>query len=372
MDWVIVAAIVLAGVLIAGAVVFSRRRPPDEQLGGRLAQMADTQTAGQAQIGERLQAQERALAKLMEERLHSVTTRVNDSLEKTTEQQRTALNDLRERLVKIDVAQKNITELSRDVVGLQDILGNKQARGAFGEVQLRDLVDAVLPPAARKYQALVGGNKRADCLLLLPKPPGPMVVDAKFPLESYHLWLAAGDDAGRKAARRTLAADVRKHIDDIATKYIVPGETAESALMFLPSEAVYAELHASFQDVIEASYKARVFIVSPTTLWATLNTMRAVMKDVRMREAAGLIQLEVGKLANDVRLLDDRTAKLQRHFGQVSEDVRDVRISAEKIVKRGDNIQSLQVLDQATPADDAVGDDADPDLLTRDGPRLVS
>ena len=377
MDWLIVAAIVVAGGLIAGALVATRRRqgePLEQELGGRLAQMADSQTAGQAQIGERLQAQERALAKLMEERLHSVTTRVNDSLERTTRQQRTALDELRERLVKIDAAQKNITDLSRDVVGLQDILGNKQARGAFGEVQLRDLVDAVLPPGARRYQALVGGNKRADCLLLLPNPPGPMVVDAKFPLESYRAWLAAGDDAGRKVARRTLAADVRKHIDDIATKYIVPGETAESALMFLPSEAVYAELHASFQDVIEASYRARVFIVSPTTLWATLNTMRAVMKDVRMREAAGLIQVEVGKLAEDVLRLDKRTASLQKHFGQVAEDVREVRISAEKIVKRGDDIQSLQLADD-TSGDDGeiiVEDKAAADLLTRDGPRLVS
>lgn len=376
MDWVIVAAIVLAGGLIAGALVATRRRqrePLAQELGGRLAQMADTQTSGQAQIGERLQAQERALAKLMEERLHNVTVRVNDTLERTTAQQRTALDALGERLVKIDAAQKNITELSRDVVGLQDILGNKQARGAFGEVQLRDLVDAVLPPSARQYQALVGGTKRADCLLMLPNPPGPMVVDAKFPLESYRAWLAAADDAGRKVARRTLAADVRKHIDDIATKYIVPGETAESALMFLPSEAVYAELHASFNEVIEASYKARVFIVSPTTLWATLNTMRAVMKDVRMREAAGLIQVEVGKLAEDVLRLDKRTANLQKHFGQVSEDVREIRISAEKIVKRGDDIQLLQVADEGADDRETIVDDvAEADLLTRDGPRLVS
>lgn len=378
MELILVALIIAAGMVGAAVVLVLARRPKADasaqelvghELVGRLGQMAESQAAAQALLAERLQTQERALAKLVDERLHVVTTRVNDSLEKTTQQQRTALDDLRERLVKIDAAQKNITELSQDVVGLQDILGNKQARGAFGEVQLRDLVDAVMPPSARQYQAPIGNNRKADCLLMLPNPPGPMVVDAKFPLESYHTWIGAGDDAARKVARRTLAADVRKHIDDIAQKYIVPGETAEAALMFLPSEAVYAELHASFQDVIEVSYKARVFIVSPTTLWATLNTMRAVMKDVRMREAAGLIQQEVGKLANDVRLLDDRTAKLQRHFGQVTDDVRNVRISMEKIIKRGDDIQSLQL------ADDRESGEADPpetDLLTREPPRLVS
>ena len=380
MELVLVAVVIAVGLVAAAAILAMAGRqraaaaPAEVPLAQALAaQLADSQNAAQVTLTERLQAQERALIKLVDDRLHAVTTRVGDSLEKTTQHQRTALDDLKERLVKIDAAQKNITELSRDVVGLQDILGNKQARGAFGEVQLRDLVDAVLPPAARQYQAPVGDNRKADCLLMLPNPPGPMVVDAKFPLESYHAWIGAEDETVRKTARRTLAADVRKHVDDIAQKYIVPGETAEAALMFLPSEAVYAELHANFQDVIEVSYKARVFIVSPTTLWATLNTMRAVMKDVRMREAAGLIQLEVGKLADDVVRLDKRTAALQKHFGQVTEDVHGIRISTEKIIKRGDDIQSLQLADET--GGDPGGDETDPpeaDLLTREPPRLVS
>lgn len=316
-------------------------------LAGRLAQLAETQAATQAQLAERLQAQERALSRAVEERLADMAKRLDDGLQQSSHRQATTLHDLRERLAVIDAAQKNITELSAQVVSLQDILSNKQSRGAFGEIQLADLVQSTLPPSAYEFQATLAGGKRVDCLLKLPNPPGPIGVDAKFPLESWHLLRAAKDDAERTQAGRAFAADILKHVRDIAEKYIVPGETAESALMFLPSEAIYAELHANFPEVVEKSYRAKVWIVSPTTLMATLNTVRAVLKDARMREQAGLIQKEVRLLLDDVGRLDSRVAQLDKHFVQAAEDIRQIRISTDKVVKRADRIESVQVGDDA-------------------------
>lgn len=316
-------------------------------LAGRLAQLAETQTAAQTQLGERLQAQERALAKTVEERLADMAKRMDDGLQQSSHRQATSLHDLRERLAVIDAAQKNITELSAQVVSLQDILSNKQTRGAFGEIQLADLVQAALPPSAYEFQATLPGGKRVDCLLKLPNPPGPIGVDAKFPLESWHLLRRAKDEAEKLVAGRAFATDILKHVRDIAEKYIIPGETAESALMFLPSEAIYAELHANFPEVVEKSYRAKVWIVSPTTLMATLNTVRAVLKDARMREQAGVIQKEVRLLLDDVGRLDGRVAQLDKHFVQAAEDIRQIRISTDKVVKRADRIEAVQVGDEA-------------------------
>ncbi|MGE5546677.1 MAG: DNA recombination protein RmuC [Solirubrobacterales bacterium] len=312
-------------------------------LTGRLAQLADTQAAAQAALAERLQAQERALAKAVEERLADMSKRMDDGLQQASHRQATTMHELRERLAVIDAAQKNITELSAQVVSLQDILSNKQARGAFGEIQLADLVKGVLPPFAYEFQAQLGEGRRVDCLLKLPNPPGPIAVDAKFPLESYHLLRNARDEAERVQAGRAFGTAILKHVRDIAERYIVPGETAESALMFLPSEAVYAELHANFPDVVEKSFRAKVWIVSPTTLMATLNTVRAVLKDARMREQAGVIQKEVRSLLDDVGRLDDRVAALGKHFDQASEDIRQIRISTDKVTKRADRIESVQL-----------------------------
>lgn len=318
-------------------------------LGGRLAQMAETQASAQAHMAERLQAQERALARAVEERLADMAKRLDDGLQQSAHRQAVTMHDLRERLAVIDAAQKNITELSAQVVSLQDILSNKQSRGAFGEIQLADLVQSILPPSAYEFQATLGGGKRVDCLLKLPNPPGPIGVDAKFPLESWHQLRQARDEAEKTLAGRAFATAMLKHVRDIAEKYIVPGETAESALMFLPSEAVYAELHANFPDVVEKSYRAKVWIVSPTTLMATLNTVRAVLKDARMREQAGLIQTEVRLLLDDVERLDNRVAQLDKHFIQATEDIRQIRISTDKVVKRADRIEAVQVGDDTPP-----------------------
>jgi DNA recombination protein RmuC len=309
------------------------------ELAGRLAQIAESSATTQTRLTERMHAQELALAKGLE----TSSTRTHQ-----------AMAEVRERLATIDAAQKNITELSSQMVELQEVLGNKQARGAFGEVQLENLVADMLPPSAYQFQATVGSGQRADCLIRLPNPPGPIAVDAKFPLESYHALRAAGDDAARAAAGRTFRTAMAKHIGDISSKYIIPGETAESALMFLPSEAVYAELHGNFPEVVEKSHRARVFIVSPSTLAAMLNTVRAVLKDVRMREQAGVIQTQVMAMLGDVERLDERVGKLQRHFEQAGDDIRKIRTSTEKITKKGQQIGELQLEDGSATAGEEV------------------
>lgn len=306
-------------------------------LEGRLAQMSEQSAKDAAEMN-------RTLA----ERLDKVSQRMGDSLEKNNKSTTESLGDLKTRLAVIDQAQKNITELSGQMVDLQNVLSNKQARGAFGEIQLQDLVSQILPPSAYDFQAQMSNGKRADCLIKLPNPPGSIVVDAKFPLESYHRLRNATDEAATKAAKSGFKADILKHVKDISDKYIINGETAESALMFLPSEAVYAELHANFSDVVEKSYRAKVWIVSPTTLMATLNTVRAVLKDARMREQAGVIQQEVVTLLSDVERLDKRVDNLHVHFQRAEKDIGEIKTSARKITSRGEKIEGLQMEESDT------------------------
>jgi DNA recombination protein RmuC len=337
--------------LIAALVLHHRASADIGALTGRLSQMAESQSAAQAHMAENLRQQERILTQAVETRLADLQKRMGDRLHESAQSTQSTVNQLNERLAVIDAAQKNITELSTQVVGLQDILANKQARGAFGEIQLNDIVRSILPPSAYVFQATLGTGKRADCLLNLPHPPGPIVIDAKFPLESYKALRDARDEVSAVAAGRTFGADVRRHVLAIAERYIVPGETAESALMFLPSEAVYAELHANFRAVVEESYRARVWIVSPTTLMATLNTVRAVLKDVRLREQANVIQSQLRHIVEDVGRLDDRVEKLQRHFDQAAEDVRMIRTSTEKVVKRAERLEDLDFDEKPEPAE---------------------
>lgn len=313
------------------------------ELAGRVAQLAESHAAAQARIAELMQTQEREVAKKLEERLAEMGRKVGESLELSSVKAQNSLAELQQRLAVIDAAQKNITELSSQVVSLQDILSNKQARGAFGEIQLNDLVSSILPPNAYSFQAQVGDGRRVDCLLTLPNPPGAIAIDAKFPLESYHALMRAGSEAEREIARKQLGAAILKHVKDIAGKYIVPGETAESALMFLPSEAIYAELHANLPQIVEQSWRERVWIVSPTTLMATLNTVRAVLKDARMREQAHVIQAEVRTMLKDVERLDERVGKLETHFQQAEKDIREIRISTDKVTRRGERIEEIEL-----------------------------
>jgi DNA recombination protein RmuC len=337
----IVLLVVVAFLALALVAVLMRRGDTSQSDSVRQhLELALSQQAETVQRVERsLREQEQALSKVVLERLQQS--------EQTTGQ---IVTDLRERLVKIDEAQKKIGDLSTQVVSLQQILSNKQARGAFGEVQLNDLVQSALPPSAYDFQSTLSTGARVDCLLKLPNPPGSIAIDAKFPLESYHLLRAVqpGDDQALATAQRAFQQAMRKHIGDIRDKYIVAGETAESALLFLPSEAIYAELHANFAGIVDESYKARVWIVSPTTMMATLNTVRAVLKDVRMREQAGEIQKAVGLLLEDVRRLDDRVDNLKKHFVQTEKDIREIDISADRITKRGERILETDLGEQAT------------------------
>jgi DNA recombination protein RmuC len=325
----VVIAAAIAGLL---AWVLARRGAADNApLAEAVAKLHEDQIA----MAERV----RALA----EQTTAVRGEVAKGLSEQTERTSQTLTTLAERLAVIDAAQRNIAELSGQMVGLQNILSNKQARGAFGEVQLHDLVSEVMPQATYEFQCTLSNGGRADCLLRLPNPPGSIVIDSKFPLESFRALRGAADEATRIAAARAFSADVLKHVKDISEKYIVPGETAESALMFLPSEAVYAELHTNFVEIVERSHRARVWIVSPTTLWATLNTLRAVLKDVQMREQAGLIQNEVRRIVEDVARLDERVGNLQRHFGQATKDLQDIRTSTDKIVRGAEKIENVEL-----------------------------
>jgi DNA recombination protein RmuC len=341
MDWLIAVLLAAIAALLAVVLVVLLRRSGDreaDRIWQTLEFALSQQTETVQKVERSLREQEQALAKVVLERL--------ERSEQTTTQ---VVTDLRERLVRIDEAQRKIGELSTQVVSLQEVLSNKQARGAFGEVQLSDLVQSALPPSAYEFQCTLSNGSRVDCLLKLPNPPGSIAIDAKFPLESYRLLRAApaGDPAALASAQRAFQQAMRKHIADIRDKYILStGETAESALMFLPSEAVYAELHANFAGIVDESYKARVWIVSPTTMMATLNTVRAVLKDVRMREQAGEIQKAVGLMLEDVRRLDERVGRLKTHFAQTEKDLREIDVSADRITRRGERILQVDLGEQ--------------------------
>lgn len=323
MPWLLAAFASLLFIAGSTAFVMLRRSRHGGETDGRLGQLADNLHTYQQTI---------------EARLVWLSERIGEKLSGNSHESLRAIAELKERLAVIDAAQKNITDLSEQMVGLQQIFGNKQARGAWGEVQLQDIVQTTLAPANYRFQATLGEGKRVDCLLLLPQPPGPIAVDAKFPLEGYRAMEKAQSEAERTVAKRDFIAAVRKHMRDIAEKYIIPGTTADSALMFVPSEGVYAEIHAHFTGLIDEAARLRVWIVSPTTLMATLTTIRAVMKDVRMREQAGEIQKRAHELVTHIERLAERVEKLQRHFEQAQEDLRQVRISTEKASAKATDI----------------------------------
>jgi len=315
------------------------------QLAGGLQTVSETQARAQERVLQSLEerlgdVQRQVNDRLADNALKSARSlsemqeKVNEVLQGGSEKTTKSLTELEARLKAIDAAQENITKLSGDVLSLQDILSNKQTRGAFGEIQLHDIVSKALPSDSYTLQATLSNNRRADCLIHLPNPPGPIAIDAKFPLEAYEALRRADGERAVTEAARAFRTAVRKHIADISDRYIIDGETADGALMFLPSEAVYAELHAGFPEVVRDGFAARVWIVSPTTCMATLNTMRAILKDARMREQAGAIRKELSMLHGDVERLIARVGNLDRHFAQASKDVEEIKISAEKAGKR--------------------------------------
>lgn len=316
-------------------------------LKAQLELLANQSAVSQSQMAEQMRNQEALLSKRLEEQLGNMSERLSQNLTKQTQSTHDNLKSLAERLAVIDAASQQITTLTTQVSSLQNILSNKTERGAFGEVQLENLVRDVLPPNAYEFQHQLSNGKRADCVLRLPNPPGDIIIDAKFPLEAWQQLQSATNEAEKALARKALGIAVKGHVKDIQSKYIIAGETAESACMFLPSEAVYAELHAHMQPIIEDSYRARVWIVSPTTMMATLNTVRAILRDARMREQTALIQAEILTLIEDVSRLDKRVDQLGRHFGQAQKDVDEILTSTGKITKRGKRIGEFDVIEDA-------------------------
>jgi DNA recombination protein RmuC len=346
--WVVI-VVALAALGLGALLALTLRRGGGESaaLAASLEQIARSQSAAQQQMAEALRQQERAVAEALAQRLESFGQRVGERLKAGSDESQVTLKALGERLALIDQAQATISKLSGEVVSLQALLSNKQARGAFGEAQLEAVVRDQLPAAYVEFQATLKGGTRADCLLKLPPPLGPLCIDAKFPREAYDLLRQAGGDAALKLqALRAFGIAVAKHVEDIAAKYVVPGETAEAALMFVPSEAVYAAIHDELGEVVERARRRKVFIVSPTTLWAVLNTLRAVIKDTRLKEQAHLIQAEVRKLLDDMGRLDERVALLGKHFGQVTDDIRKIQITTEKLTKTGQRIDELELDDE--------------------------
>jgi DNA recombination protein RmuC len=313
-------------------------------LSSRLQQLGDGQerlAGGLHHVSEAQAVSQTAMLQVMEQRLAEVQRQMTEALHGTSTRTARSLGELQTRLETIDKAQANIEKLSGNVLSLQDILSNKQTRGAFGEIQLHDIVQKALPKDAYTMQATLGNGRRADCLIHLPNPPGPIVIDAKFPLEAYEAIRRADTPRGVTEAAQQMRTAVRAHIRAIAEKYIVEGETADGALMFLPSEAVYAELHANFPELVREGFGVKVWIVSPTTCMATLNTMRAVLKDARMREQAGAIRKELALLYGDVERLGVRVESLDRHFGQAAKDIEDIKISSEKAGKRARRLDNF-------------------------------
>ena len=316
-----------------------------ERLAGGLHHVSEAQAQAQT-----------SMLQLMEQRLALVQQQMNENLHGSARRTAQSLGDLQQRLSVIDKAQDNITKLSSDVLSLQDILSNKQTRGAYGEIQLNDIVTKALPSDSYTLQATLSNGNRPDCLIHLPNPPGHIVIDSKFPLESYEALRNAKTDRDLNEAAKFLRASIKKHIKDISSKYIIEGETADGALMFLPSEAVYAELHANFPELVREGFAARVWIVSPTTCMATLNTMRAILKDARMREQAGAIRRELGLLFQDVERLGTRVENLDRHFGQAVKDLSEIKISSDKAGRRARRLDNFDFEELSTESPSAAQD----------------
>jgi DNA recombination protein RmuC len=341
----VVALLAACAVLAVVAVLLWRARHPAQASAMSDLARAQTDTAARLEamlkmLGDR-QAQ---LQHAVNERLDSVSHRLGDSLQKTTAHTAEHLQKLNERLAVIDTAQKNITTLATQVTSLQSVLANKQERGAFGQARMEIIVQDGLPKSCYEFQYTLSNNMRPDCAVFLPGQR-PLVIDAKFPLEAVTAYKEAKTDDERRQAAARVRADMAKHLGDIAQKYLIPGETQDIALMFVPSESLYADLQETFDDIVQKAFRAKVVIVSPSLLMVCIHLVQQMQKEERMREAAGQIRAEVGRLIDDVSRMHERVIKLQGHFNQANEDVRQIVISAEKVEKRGARITEVEFED---------------------------
>jgi DNA recombination protein RmuC len=336
-------AIIIARSGSRGAAMAMAQAIRADELEERLSEVLKAQNEATGRVdamGQALAGRQADMARAVSERLDSVTHRVGQSMEQTTRNTMESLSALHERLGIIDNAHKNLTDLTSQVTTLRDVLANKQSRGAFGQARMESIVKDGMPSGAYAFQHTLSSGKRPDCVIFLPDQR-PLCIDAKFPLEAVTALHDARSDDEKKYAAQRLRADVMKHVTDIAEKYLVAGETQDTALMFVPSESVYAEIHDGFDDIIQKAYRARVVLVSPSLLMLAIQVMQQILKDARMRDAADQIRTEVLNLGDDLTRLRDRVIKLQTHFGQANEDVRQILISADKIEKRAGRIEEL-------------------------------
>jgi DNA recombination protein RmuC len=367
---------VLALIALAVALIVhmrGRRRDTQAQateiaeLKGRLQTFAEISVARQGDI-----------ARAVNERLDRMTHRVGADLNETSRKTHESIAKLNERLAVIDTAQKNLTDLSTNMVGLQEILANKQARGAFGQMRMETIVQDGLPKGAYTFQATLSNGKRPDCLLHMPNTPAGVVIDAKFPLEGFEAFRIARRDEEKKEAAKRVRIDVGRHVDAMAERYFIAGETQDTAILFVPSEAIYADLCEHFTDLVQKAHRARIVICAPNMLMLAVQTMQAILKDVQMREQAHLIQREVAKLMDDMGRFRERVLDLQRHFGQANQDVEKILTSSEKIAQRGLKIENLEfdettaaAIEQAPSPSPAPAFAAAPSPARGEGPRAV-
>jgi DNA recombination protein RmuC len=342
-----IGAVIAIGVISVLVILLRPKKPiPDPVAEQR---MADLNARVQA-MGELLARAQSQLQHTVHERLDAVTARLGESMRTSTKDTTEHLQQLHARLAVIDNAQKNITDLASQVTTLQQVLSNKQSRGAFGQARMEMIIQDGLPKDCYEFQATLTNNSRPDCVVHLPDGPS-LVIDAKFPLEAVTAFREAKGEDDRKVAIARVRADIAKHVGDIATKYLIPGETQDMALMFVPSESIYAELYDGFDDVFQKAYRAKVIIVSPSLLMLAIQVIQQIRRDARMREAAGKILIEVGLLMADVNRLRDRVENLDKHFGQANTDIKQILVSADKIVSRGERIQDVEFGDQPPSAE---------------------
>ena len=328
--------------MLEAASQIERQRQLDEQMAALHRLQAEA--AGRMQtMTESFGQRQGDLARLFTERLDSLQNRVGDGLKENVKETTENLSKLNERLAVIDAAQKNLTSLTSEVLTLKDVLSNKQTRGAFGQGRMEAVIRDALPPNSYEFQATLPGGKRPDCIIRLPNDLRPLVIDAKFPLESVTAFREAQNDEAKKLAMVRVRGDIGTHLKDIADKYIVRGVTQEIAVMFVPSESIYADLHEFFDDVIQKAQRARIMIVSPSLLMMAVQMLQVIVRDSQMREQAHLVQMEVGKILDDVNRLRDRVTKLDTHFRQAQEDIVHITTSADKVARRGEKITSMEL-----------------------------
>ena len=329
--------------LEASAAV-ERAREMDDKV-AELARIQAEMTGRLQTVAEVFGSRQSDFARMIAERMEGLQHRVGQGLQATAQSQAENLSKLNERLAVIDAAQKNLSDLTSEVVGLKEVLSNKQTRGAYGQGRMEAIIRDGLPGGSYEFQPTLSNRTRPDCLIRLPGDPRCLVVDAKFPLEGFTLFREAqGEDAKAKAAQR-VRGDVTVHIKDLAEKYFIPGETQDLALLFVPAESLYADLQEHFEDVVQRAHRARIVIVSPSLLALAIQVMQALVRDARIREEARVIQIEVSKLLEDVNRLRARVDKLDTHFRQAQEDVAQIKTSSDKVSARGQKIEALEFED---------------------------